>query len=224
MRMTRLEIRENLDEMLHIIICTRHEMTAAEIQPLHLCEAVTELLLYRLQRVFQRVAIAFAVAVAMKSFYATWQYFWQLVSGDAEARSWSTRIVERRLDFTVFGIDAQTATYRLRHKHVVPTLHATDESFGLRHGIKSDVRRAAQNVVERVVFVRGRICMSARTEFVECQPCFPGRRCRGVVDVFAKDGERFPQRKGFEGENEFYASTVGDALDELQVAAQQALF
>lgn len=214
---------QQADEVGRVVVLPRHEVAAAEVEPLDAVEPAAELLLDVRQRVLQGVAAALAVAMAVEALYAVGQRVGQVLGQHAEARAGGAGIVEFRLYLAVFRVDAQPAgdAFGLLP---VPLPDAGHEAAERREGVERDVAAAPQDGVERGFLVGRGVGVGLRAEFLQRQPRLVGRGGRGVGDVFAENGECAPQGECLEGEDELHVGAPSDVLDEGEVAAQAGFF
>ena len=113
MRMARAEIVEQLHQQLHIIVRTRHQVATAEVDPLQAVEPSAETRLDVLQRVAKSLTAALTMAVNVETADAFRQVGGQVGTEQTEARTRCTRIVQRCLNFRIFGVHAQAAIHLL---------------------------------------------------------------------------------------------------------------
>ena len=214
-----LEGYERTYEVLHVVVLSRHEMSAAKVEPFEAGQPSAEFFFDVGQRVFQCVGGTFAVAVAVETYNTFGQsFFLKLTLEHTEARSGSAGIVEFGFDLASFGIDAQSGFGALAGRQLLKTGR---EMAVLTEGVEGDVTGATHYVAERAVFVSGRIGVGLGAEFFKSEAGFVERGGCGVGNVFAEYAERFPQSKSLESQNKLYAGALGDTAYELQVAAEQ---
>ena len=93
----------------------------------------------------------------------------------------------------------------------------------LGEGVEGDVGREARDLGSLVVGESGREGVDRRAKVLVAQAGLVERGGRRGVDILAEDGERLPQRKGLEGQNNLNISLVGHTLDKGKIAAQTGL-
>ena len=133
-----------------------------------------------------------------------------------EAGAGSTRVIEFRFHFGIFGIDADAARDA--------TALGNDrrmKAVELCQGVERNVTAATHYFGEVGFGVCRRVSVRLATEFFECQTGFVDGTCRRVVYVFPENRERTPHGEGLEGKDNLYARTVGDALYQGEVLPQQ---
>ena len=223
--MARAEIVEQLHQQFHIIVSTRHQVATSEVDPLQAVEPSAETRLDVLQRVAKSLAAALTMAVNVETADAFRQIGGQIGTEQAEARTGRTRIVQRRLNFRIFGVHAQAAIHLLvAAMRGIPFTNARIELRILRERVESDDRRTAEHLIEGGRFVGRSVSVCPTAELFERQAGFVRRGRRGMGDVLAKDGESFPKCEGLESKNELRAASVRDVRDEAKISAQKTLF
>ncbi|ERI81857.1 hypothetical protein HMPREF1981_02863 [Bacteroides pyogenes F0041] len=165
-------------------------MPSSQIQPLYLREPTGEPFFQVMQGAFQFKRRGFAVAVAMKPFYAMRQYVGQQVGRYPEAGSGCTGIIKLRLHLRVLRIHANAAgdTVAIGLYHRVETPELTGR-------VESDVAAATHNLGEILLRIRRRIGMRLAAELLESQTGFVYGACGGMIYIFAEYGERAPHGK-----------------------------
>ena len=152
------------------------------------------------------------MAMAMESLDVGGQTVGQSVAADAEARAWGAGVVEQGLHLAVFGVDAQS--------DAAPPPYPMVQPLVLRERVERQVAGAVGYLVDLVVGVGWREGVCLRPELLHGQSGLAERACRGGADVLAEDGERLPQGKGLEGQDDLHVGLSCHLADELQVASE----
>ena len=213
-----VETAEQGHQRIDVVVGTGHEVAAAEIDPLDLGKPFGKMVFYMYERAREDIGTALAMAMAMEALDVGGQLIGQLLGTDAEAGARRAGIVEERLDLGVARIDAQAeaqAGMGREHGAVVARV--------LGEGVEGDVGREARDLGGLVVGESGREGVDRRAKVLVAQAGLVERGGRRGVDILAEDGERLPQRKGLEGQNDLNISLVGHTLDKGKIAAQTGL-
>jgi hypothetical protein len=94
----------------------------------------------------------------------------------------------------------------------------------LREAVEGDMRGATEDLREVTLRVSGAVGMGRAAELLEGQTGLIGRGRRGVADVLAEDREGLPKCKRLERQDDLSARTVGNVLNQSQVAPQFLFF
>ena len=203
-------------QMFGVVVGTRHQMSAAHVEPFNLREKMSESLFDNRQSPLQIERRRLAQCMKMQPFDAFGQGS-QLVGRYAQARSRRTRIVQIGFDIGKFRIDAQTArdTFRCRQSSI----------FGiLSQRVESDMTTAQCYLFELGRRVNRRISVRLGAEFFVSHTRFAQRTRRRTPNIFAKNWKCTPQRKRLERQNNFDAGTFGHRFYQCQIATQERLF
>ncbi|MNR20360.1 hypothetical protein D3C85_1371960 [compost metagenome] len=100
------------DQRIQVIIGTGNVMTAAEIEPFHAMQVLSELLFNHLECTLQRIRVLFAHRMEMQSVNAVQLFRPEIRQRDTHAGVVVTRIVQRHFDLGVLRIDADAAADR----------------------------------------------------------------------------------------------------------------
>ena len=107
-RITCAKSAEHAYEMVHVIALAGHEVTASEVDPLHLSEIPAKLLLKGLEHFGQVVGGAFAQSVEVESLYTRGQGAVKLSGCHSETRAGQGRVVYLRVDDRTLRVDPQS--------------------------------------------------------------------------------------------------------------------
>ena len=91
-----VEALHQTDEPFYVVVLTRHQMSAAEIDPFELGEPFGELLLDMGQRPLKHICPTLAMTMTMKTADILRQRLRQFVGRYPKTGAWSTRIIEQR--------------------------------------------------------------------------------------------------------------------------------
>ena len=216
-----VEALQNMYKVWDVVVFPRHEVPASEVHPFYARHPLSEFLLYVDECALEDIGPALAVAVAVEAVHEAEQavavgreVVGQLAGRHAEAGARGAGVVERRSHLGIFGVDAQA-----EGEVGVLLPGPRGQPVELRQGVEGEVAGAARHLVDLVVGVGGGIGVGGAAELLFCQPCLPQGAGGGGVDVLAEDGERLPQGKGLEGQNDFDVGLVGHGGYQPQVVA-----
>ena len=229
-RIAAAQALEQTYQVLHIIVFARHQMPAAEVEPLYLPKPLAELRLNMLQRPFEGVGVVLAMAVAMKTLQAFGQspamrfaVGFQLLRQHPKPRARRRGVVEQSLYLRILGIDTNavghTTLLALGSMFLAPS-----EPLPLAQAVEGDMARIAQELAEVLLRVGGAVGVRGRTKLLISQPRLIYARCRGMPDILAEDREGLPKRKRLECQDYLHTRLIRHALYQREVTAQKPLF
>lgn len=160
-------------------------MSSTKIQPLELWEPTGELRFKMLKCVLQCRSRTFAMAMAMETFYACRELFWQLFCKHTKPAARCTRIVELCLYLAIFWVD----TKAIRHEMLDEMGHFGSKTLVLRKGIEGDVTAAMEYLVELLILVRRAISVGEGAKLFQRKTCFAKTTCRSMTDEIAENGK-----------------------------------
>ena len=214
-RIFRLELLQNADQLVAIVILVGHKVSAAHIEPFDPVEETTETLFDGIERQAQMFGAGLAQHVEMQSFHPGGQLL-QLPGRNTQPRTGHARVIEIGFYRRIAGVDPQAARNTAQQGHL-------SEPFELRNGIEGDVIAAIENLFDIPVGIYRSVRMRRTAELLENQPRLGQRRSGGSVGMLRKLRENTPHGTGLQSDDHFGTALPANAVDDRQIPIEQLL-